>query len=93
MRLDNRIHQSPDHTVVPNNPSRHLTRCEVRVLQLVSADATHQRIAEELAISIPRVEDHLDHLMAKLGIYDASGLARYAMDAGHIERRARLTFV
>jgi DNA-binding NarL/FixJ family response regulator len=91
MRFPNRITQSPDHTVVPNNLFPRLTAGDVRVLQLISADATNQRIAEELAVSIPQVEIRRDRLMAKLGIYDPVGLTRYAMNAGVVACRAHLT--
>jgi two-component system nitrate/nitrite response regulator NarL len=66
------------------NPSQKLTRREIEVLRHVALGLTNQEIASALFISPLTVHTHRNNLMQKLGIHDAAGLARYAIQIGLI---------
>ena len=78
--------------VLKPNGSR-LTMRESEVLQLVAEGSSNKQIAAELGISIKTVEKHRQHLMEKLNIHETAGLTRYAIAAGVIESRVKLTIV
>jgi DNA-binding NarL/FixJ family response regulator len=68
-----------------------LTARESEVLQLVAEGLANKQIAGELGISIKTVEKHRQHLMDKLNIHEIAGLTRYAIAAGVVESRVKLT--
>jgi DNA-binding NarL/FixJ family response regulator len=78
--------------ILKPNGSR-LTMRESEVLQLVAEGSSNKQIAAELGISIKTVEKHRQHLMEKLNIHETAGLTRYAIAAGVIESRVKLTIV
>ena len=51
----------------PPDPS--LTRRESEVLQLLAEDLTTEELAERLAVSRVTVRNHIQHLLAKLGVH------------------------
>ena len=51
-------------------------------LQLVAEGLSHQRIAEELVISVKTVEAHKAHIMSKLHARNRTDLIRYAIKRG-----------
>ncbi len=59
-----------------------LTSREEEILTLIGQGKTNPQIAALLGISLKTVEAHRAHLMAKLGIHSAAGLARYALAKG-----------
>ena len=63
-------------------PSQQLTPRETRILQLIAESHTGKEIAAILEISPNTVHKHRTNLMAKLGINDQVGLARYAIREG-----------
>jgi DNA-binding NarL/FixJ family response regulator len=69
---------------VPRGLAR-LTSREAEVLQLLAEGHVSQQIAAELGLSVSSVEKHRRRLMAKLGLYEADGVTRYAISAGIVE--------
>jgi len=59
-----------------------LTPREVEVLHSIADGNANKQTAVKLAISQKTVEKHREHLMKKLGVRNAAGLTRYAIDAG-----------
>lgn len=64
--------------VEPHN----LTRREVEVLRRVASGRTTRQIGQELHISPRTVETHRERLMTKLGVNNAAGLTRMAIQLG-----------
>lgn len=73
--------------------AKRLTPREAEVLQLVAEGSANKQVAGALGISIKTVEKHRQHLMAKLGIREITGLTRYAIAHGIIECDVRLTIL
>jgi two-component system nitrate/nitrite response regulator NarL len=63
-------------------PISDLTRREEEVLELVADGKSNKEIAEHLSIGIRTVETHREHIMRKLNIHSAVGLAKYAIAKG-----------
>jgi DNA-binding NarL/FixJ family response regulator len=59
-----------------------LTKRELQVLKLVVAGKTTSEIAEELFISAYTAETHRHNILQKLGLKNAAGLVRYAIEHG-----------
>jgi DNA-binding NarL/FixJ family response regulator len=59
-----------------------LTRRELEVLKLVAAGRTTNEIAETLFISAYTAETHRHNILQKLGLKNAAGLVRYAIEHG-----------
>jgi DNA-binding NarL/FixJ family response regulator len=59
-----------------------LTRREKEVLELIVHGCTTQEIAEKLFLSVKTVEAHRSHIMDKLGVRNAAGLVKAAIDQG-----------
>jgi len=76
-----------DKTQVPHTESLYprLTDREVEVLQLVAEGKSNSEIASLLNISIKTVSTHRAHIMKKLDIHDALGLAKYAIRKGLVQ--------
>jgi len=55
-----------------------ITKRELDVLLMVGQGATSKMIAEQIGVSPKTVESHRSNLMAKLGVTNAVGLARWA---------------
>jgi LuxR family maltose regulon positive regulatory protein len=55
-----------------------LTRREIEVLQLISAGATNQEIADRLVISKSTVKAHVSHILAKLDVSNRTQAASCA---------------
>ena len=70
-----------------------LSRREVETLQLIAEGKANKQIAADLKISIKTVEKHRQNLMNKLDIHDTAGLTRYAVSAGIIDNRERITIL
>ena len=58
---------------------------ELDVLRLIAAEMTTKEIAEKLFISENTVETHRKNLIGKLGVRNAVGLVKYAIQEGLIE--------
>jgi DNA-binding NarL/FixJ family response regulator len=59
--------RSPDARDTPDGPETPLTAREREVIELVSAGATNQEIANALVISESTVKSHVKHILRKLG--------------------------
>lgn len=59
-----------------------LTRREKEVLQLITEEYTNQEIADKLFLSLRTVENHRFSLLQKLGVKNAVGLVRMALQMG-----------
>jgi DNA-binding NarL/FixJ family response regulator len=63
-----------------NSPT--LTAREREVLQLVAEGLSGRQIAMKLHVSLKTISAHRQHIMDKLGIHNAAGLTRYAIEHG-----------
>jgi DNA-binding NarL/FixJ family response regulator len=59
-----------------------LTVRETEVLRLVAKGMPYKHVAEELAISVRTVQNHVQNTLAKLQLHNRSGLVRYAYENG-----------
>jgi DNA-binding NarL/FixJ family response regulator len=62
-----------------------LTRRELEILKLVASGYSTRQMAEQLFISAYTVETHRRNLLQKLGLKNAAGLVRYAIDHGLVD--------
>ena len=58
-----------------------LTSQEWAVLGLAAAGRTNQEIAEQLALSVRTVENHMAHVYRKLGVHSRAEATRFALEA------------
>ena len=61
-----------------------LSNREVEVLGLVAKEFSNQEISDDLGMSLRTVETHKRNLIKKLGVRNVVGLARYAIENGHV---------
>jgi two-component system nitrate/nitrite response regulator NarL len=66
-------------------PISDLTRREEEVLGLIADGKSNKEIAKHLSIGIRTVETHREHIMRKLNIHSAVGLAKYAIAKGTVK--------
>ena len=59
-----------------------LTSREREVLRHIAEGKTNRQIADELYVSEKTVDNHRQHIMAKLDLHNTAGLTRYAIKAG-----------
>ena len=83
--------KSPDRAGRAQPRNARLSSREMEVLQLIAQGRANNGTAAELNISVKTVEKHRQNLMAKLNIHEISGLTRYAIGVGIIERSVQLT--
>jgi DNA-binding NarL/FixJ family response regulator len=62
-----------------------LTAREREVVRLIAEGKSNLGVAAELGISVKTVGRHRHQAMSKLGIHEAAGLTRYAVDEGIVE--------
>lgn len=72
---------SPRRSAEPLQP---LTRRELEVLEHMALGRTNRQIAREFVISIGTVKNHVEHIMAKLGISDRTQAVVRALELGII---------
>jgi two-component system response regulator NreC len=65
----------------------HLTPRETEVLASIAQGYTNRQIAERLHLSVRTVETHRANVRAKLHISSRSGLVRYAVENGLLDRQ------
>jgi DNA-binding NarL/FixJ family response regulator len=92
-RLRGRDQEPLDRVGHSKKKSNHLSSRETEVLQLIAEGKPNKQVAAELGLSFKTVDEHRQHLMAKLDIHDVSGLTRYAISAGIIESSVQVTIV
>ena len=66
----------------PSPGSRQLTDREADVLRLVVEGLTARQIATRLVLSPRTVENHVQHMLRKLGLSGRAALVRYAIENG-----------
>jgi DNA-binding NarL/FixJ family response regulator len=59
-----------------------LTARETEVLRLVAKGLSYKQVAEELAVSIRTVQNHVQNTLGKLQLHNRSALVRYAFENG-----------
>ena len=59
-----------------------LTARETEVLRLVAKGLSYKQVAEELAVSIRTVQNHVQNTLGKLQLHNRSALVRYALENG-----------
>jgi DNA-binding NarL/FixJ family response regulator len=64
-------------------PGTSLTRRELEILRLLAAGQTDPAIAEALFISVRTVENHVAHILAKLGVRTRTAAVASTIAAGH----------
>lgn len=69
--------QKKDTAYIPK-----LTRREKEILQLVVDEKTTQEMADELFLSVSTIETHRMNLISKLGVKNAAGLVKIAIEKG-----------
>jgi len=67
-----------------NEDHSRLTRRESEVLVLIAEGSSNKEIAAKLGVSTRTVESHREHLMQKLNVHTAAGLARFAVAKGYV---------
>lgn len=59
-----------------------LTAKEREVLQLIAEGLSTKEIAQKLSVSVPTIETHRQHIMAKLRLHTVAELTKYAIRTG-----------
>ncbi len=59
-----------------------LTARETEVLRLVAKGLSYKHVAEELAVSVRTVQNHVQNTLGKLQLHNRSALVRYAFENG-----------
>lgn len=77
MLLKESLGQKKDTSYIPK-----LTRREKEILQLIVDEKTTQEIADTLFLSVSTVETHRMNLISKLGVKNAAGLVKIALEKG-----------
>jgi len=75
--LKDAMGQKKDNFYIPK-----LTRREKEILQLIVDEKTTQEIADTLFLSVSTVETHRMNLISKLGVKNAAGLVKIALEKG-----------
>jgi len=77
LMLKEAMGQKKDTSYIPK-----LTRREKEILQLVVDEKTTQEMADELFLSVSTIETHRMNLISKLGVKNAAGLVKIALEKG-----------
>ncbi|MFN8236793.1 MAG: response regulator transcription factor [Chitinophagales bacterium] len=75
--LKDAMGQKKDNSYIPK-----LTRREKEILELIVDEKTTQEIADTLFLSVSTVETHRMNLISKLGVKNAAGLVKIALEKG-----------
>ena len=79
-RADRVLSALPVLHVDPNAPP--ITKREAEVLRLLACGLSNAKIAEILGISATTVRNHIEHLLAKLGVHSKLEAVVYAAQRG-----------
>lgn len=71
--------QSPTEAQPPVEP---LSPRELEVLQLITQGKTNPQIAHDLTVSVATAKNHVEHILAKLGVSDRTQAAVRAIELG-----------
>ena len=71
-----------DRTALGEEPAQPLTRRELEVVGLMKMGLTNRDIAQELVISPGTAKNHVEHIIAKLGVSDRTQAVVRALELG-----------
>ena len=71
-----------DRTALGEEPAQPLTRRELEVVGLMKMGLTNREIAQELVISPGTAKNHVEHIIAKLGVSDRTQAVVRALELG-----------
>jgi two-component system, NarL family, response regulator LiaR len=77
--------QQPDPPNGGSSPADELTARETDVLKCIGRGQSNKEIADELSISHMTVKTHVSNLLSKLGLYDRTQAAIFAIKEGIVE--------
>jgi two-component system, NarL family, response regulator LiaR len=77
--------QQPDPPNGGSSPADELTARETDVLKCIGRGLSNKEIADELSISHMTVKTHVSNLLGKLGLYDRTQAAIFAIKEGIVE--------
>lgn len=80
IRLLQRLASEPPHA--EELPLEQLSQRELEVLQLLTQGQTNREIARNLIVSVSTVKNHVEHILAKLGVSDRTQAAVRAVELG-----------
>jgi DNA-binding NarL/FixJ family response regulator len=66
-------------------PLETLTPRELEVLELMKLGRTNRQIAQDLVISLGTAKNHVEHIIAKLGVSDRTQAVVRALELGTLE--------
>lgn len=69
---------SPDALLVLES----LSKRELEIIRLIALEMTTQEIADKLFISVRTVDSHRQHILEKIGVRNAAGITRFALEYG-----------
>ena len=90
-RLADEPHEKSEGATALSKPPRHaqplqpLTPREVEVLECLALGKSNREIAEDFVISVGTVKNHVEHIIAKLGVSDRTQAVVQALELGIIE--------
>jgi DNA-binding NarL/FixJ family response regulator len=64
-----------------------LTQREVAVLRLLARGQTNREIAQTLSVAVSTVKNHVQHVIAKLGVSDRTQAAVRAIELGLVQEQ------
>ncbi len=59
-----------------------LSKREREIIRLIALEMTTQEIADKLFISVRTVDSHRQHILEKIGVRNAAGITRFALEHG-----------
>jgi DNA-binding NarL/FixJ family response regulator len=73
---------APVQPVIQLDREVELTPTETKVLQYVARGMSNREIAEVMGVSQRTIESHVSNMLAKTGLHNRTGLARWAIESG-----------
>ncbi len=76
-------------SAVRGSPANQLTPREMEVLLLMKLGHTNRQIAQDLVISLGTAKNHVEHIIAKMGVSDRTQAVVKALELGVLDLDAR----
>lgn len=89
MRLAGEVQELPGGGTVNQETSHSLTRRELKFLRLLAHGYSNQKIAQSLVVSVGTVKNHVQHIIAKLGVSDRTQAVIWAFETRIVDLPAR----
>lgn len=83
-RLAAELPESEKENPRPTDSTETLTPREMEVLQLLSRGLSNQKISQELVVSVGTAKNHVQHIIAKLGVSDRTQAVVRGLELGII---------